>query len=88
MEFKAYKRIETFRGPVSSLPPYQYVLTAGGKIFCSNHWYNANLYCILEQAECYCAVGRACVLHVKGSRFDPQLGNSFHMLPVTLSHEN
>ena len=57
MEFKVYKRTETFRGPVSSLPLYQNVLIVGGKIFCSIYRYNTNLYCILEQAKCYSAVG-------------------------------
>ena len=56
MECKVYKRTETFRGSGSSLPPYQFVLKAGGKIFCSNLRYNTNLYCITEQADWQSAV--------------------------------
>ena len=56
MECKVYKKTKTFRGSGTSLPPYQFVLKAGGKTFFSNLRYNTNLYCITEQAEWQSAV--------------------------------
>ena len=55
-----------------------HVFKADGKIFCSNLRYNTNLYCIKEQAEC--RSGKVHVWHVKGSRFDPQLGHILYCI--------